>query len=155
MSKHNVVELSGRETVHDELTELIRDGARKLIREALESEVSELLSLAFRPRRSTISLGITRRSVFEYPSLKIERPVPRVSDVYRDTKCRWTQILVQEKDVSRRKNTGNWYSNWADLEKVAIVGKLQISVAFLNNNEHSESTSDKLNQVIVPLQAAC
>ena len=44
MSKHNVVELSGRETVRDELTELIRDGARKLIREALESEVSELLS---------------------------------------------------------------------------------------------------------------
>jgi len=44
MSKHNVVELSGRETRRDELTELIRDGARKLIREALESEVSELLS---------------------------------------------------------------------------------------------------------------
>jgi transposase-like protein len=44
MSKHNVVELSGRETRRDELTELIRDGARKLIREALESEVGELLS---------------------------------------------------------------------------------------------------------------
>ncbi len=44
MSKHNVVELSGRETSRDELTELIRDGARKLISEALESEVSELLS---------------------------------------------------------------------------------------------------------------
>ena len=44
MSKHNVVELSGRETSRDELTELIRAGARKLISEALESEVSELLS---------------------------------------------------------------------------------------------------------------
>ena len=44
MNKHNVVELSGRDTSRDELTELIRDGARKLIGEALEAEVSELLS---------------------------------------------------------------------------------------------------------------
>jgi len=44
MSKYNVVELSGRETRRDELTELIREGASKLIREALEAEVSELLS---------------------------------------------------------------------------------------------------------------
>jgi len=43
MSKSNVVELSGRETGRDELTELIREGAGKLIREALEIEVSELL----------------------------------------------------------------------------------------------------------------
>jgi transposase-like protein len=44
MSKDNVVELSGRDTVRDELTELIRTGARKLIGEALEAEVSELLT---------------------------------------------------------------------------------------------------------------
>ncbi len=44
MGKHNVVELLGRETSRDELTELIRDGARKLIGEALEAEVGELLS---------------------------------------------------------------------------------------------------------------
>ncbi len=44
MSKDNVVELSGRETSRDELTELIRDGARKLVSEALEVEVSELLA---------------------------------------------------------------------------------------------------------------
>ncbi len=44
MSKHNVVELSGRDTNRDELTELIRNGAHKLISEALEAEVSELLS---------------------------------------------------------------------------------------------------------------
>jgi putative transposase len=44
MSKHNVVEMSGRASVRDELTELIRTGARKLITEALESEVAELLT---------------------------------------------------------------------------------------------------------------
>jgi transposase-like protein len=44
MSKHNVVELSGRGTSRDELTALIRDGARKLVSEALEVEVSELLA---------------------------------------------------------------------------------------------------------------
>jgi transposase-like protein len=42
MSKSNVVELTGREG-GDELTELIRSGARKLIAQALEAEVSELL----------------------------------------------------------------------------------------------------------------
>jgi len=44
MSKHNAVELSGRDTSRNELTQLIREGARKLISEALEAEVSELLS---------------------------------------------------------------------------------------------------------------
>ena len=44
MKEHNVVAMSGRETVRDELTELIREGARKLIGEALEAEVSDLLS---------------------------------------------------------------------------------------------------------------
>ena len=44
MSKHNVVALSGREKIRDELTELIRDGAHKLIAQGLELEVSELLS---------------------------------------------------------------------------------------------------------------
>ena len=44
MSKNNVVELTGREQIHDELTDLIRTGARKLITQGLELEVSELLS---------------------------------------------------------------------------------------------------------------
>jgi len=44
MSKNNVVELSGREKIRDELTDLIRAGAFKLIAQGLELEVSELLS---------------------------------------------------------------------------------------------------------------
>ena len=44
MSKNNVVELTGREQIRDELTDLIRTGARKLITQGLELEVSELLS---------------------------------------------------------------------------------------------------------------
>ncbi len=44
MSKHNVVELSGRDTSRDELTELIRDGARKLISEGWGSGDSMLIS---------------------------------------------------------------------------------------------------------------
>ena len=43
MSENNVIELSGRGD-RDELTELIRSGARKLIAQALEAEVSELLA---------------------------------------------------------------------------------------------------------------
>ena len=44
MSKHNVVALAGREKIRDELTDLIREGACKLIAQGLELEVSELLS---------------------------------------------------------------------------------------------------------------
>ena len=44
MSKNNVIELSGREENRDELTELIRSGARELISQALQAEVSELLT---------------------------------------------------------------------------------------------------------------
>ncbi len=40
MSKHNVVEMSGRDRSRNELTELIPDGARKLINEALEAEAN-------------------------------------------------------------------------------------------------------------------
>ncbi len=43
MNEGNVIEMSGREAGRDELTELIRTGARKLIAQALEVEVSELL----------------------------------------------------------------------------------------------------------------
>jgi transposase-like protein len=64
MSKHNVVELSGRETSRDELTELIRDGARKLISEALESEVSELLS-GFSGQRDTLGRAVVVRNGYQ------------------------------------------------------------------------------------------
>ena len=43
MNKNTVVEFSGR-GARDELTELMRVGARQLIAQALEAEVSELLS---------------------------------------------------------------------------------------------------------------
>ena len=43
MNKSTVVEFSGR-GARDELTELIRVGARQLLAQALEAEVSELLS---------------------------------------------------------------------------------------------------------------
>ncbi len=45
MSKHNVVKLTGREKVCDQLTELIRSGAHKLIAQGPEAEVSELLAI--------------------------------------------------------------------------------------------------------------
>lgn len=44
MSKNNVIELSGRDAARDELTELIRSGARQWISQALAPEVAELLS---------------------------------------------------------------------------------------------------------------
>lgn len=43
MKENNVIDLAGRETGRDALTELLRDGARTLIAQALEAELGELL----------------------------------------------------------------------------------------------------------------
>ena len=43
MTENNVIALAGREAGGDELTELLRNGARTLIAQALEAEVAQLL----------------------------------------------------------------------------------------------------------------
>ncbi len=43
MTENNVIALAGREAAGDELTELLRNGARTLIAQALEAEVAQLL----------------------------------------------------------------------------------------------------------------
>lgn len=50
MSKSNVVELSGREEIHDPLTDLLRRGAQELIQQAVEAELSEFMA-RFESRR--------------------------------------------------------------------------------------------------------
>ena len=64
MSKHNVVALSGREKIRDALTELIRDGAHKLIAQGLELEVSELLS-ALSGRRDEVGRTAVVRNGYQ------------------------------------------------------------------------------------------
>jgi len=44
MNKSNVIELEGRESSIDPLTDLLRTGARQLLQQAIEAEVQELLS---------------------------------------------------------------------------------------------------------------
>jgi putative transposase len=43
MKKHTVVELAGRDSVTDPLTEMLRQGAKHLIKQAVEAELQELL----------------------------------------------------------------------------------------------------------------
>ncbi len=52
MSKNTVVEFQGRESFSDPLTEMLRIGAQKLIRQAVESEIQELLA-QYADRRTT------------------------------------------------------------------------------------------------------
>ena len=42
MDKSNVVRLTGRDTIIDPLTGLLRAGARQLLQEVIEAEVQEL-----------------------------------------------------------------------------------------------------------------
>ncbi len=44
MSKHNIFELKDRDTIPDDLTEMLRTGAQRLIHQAVEAELEELLA---------------------------------------------------------------------------------------------------------------
>jgi len=60
MEKNNVITLSGREAISDPLTDLLRSGARKLIEEAVEAEMEELLSHYSNHRTETGHAGVVR-----------------------------------------------------------------------------------------------
>jgi putative transposase len=77
MIENNVVELSGRETNRDELTELIRAGARKLIGEALEAEVRELL-WSFAGRRDAHGRAAVVRNGYQ-PAREIQTGIGPVA----------------------------------------------------------------------------
>ncbi len=47
MKKNTVIELSGRETFSDSLTELLRTGARQLIQQAIETELTGSYGIIF------------------------------------------------------------------------------------------------------------
>ncbi|MCU7895438.1 MAG: IS256 family transposase, partial [Candidatus Thiodiazotropha sp. (ex Lucinoma aequizonata)] len=44
MRKNNVIKLTGKDTISDPLTELLRTGAERLIYQAVEIELLELLA---------------------------------------------------------------------------------------------------------------
>ncbi len=60
MNKNNVIELQGRVAGKDLLTELLRDGARQLLAQAVESEVQELLAEHAERRTSSGHAGVVR-----------------------------------------------------------------------------------------------
>ncbi len=60
MTKSNVVELDGRETIVDALTELLRAGAEKLIYRAVEGELADLLSVHSERRLEDGKAGVVR-----------------------------------------------------------------------------------------------
>lgn len=60
MEKNNVIELAGRDTIVDPLTNLLREGAEKLIFQAVEAELHELLALHSERRTDAGTAGIVR-----------------------------------------------------------------------------------------------
>lgn len=60
MSKSNVVEFAGREEISDPLTELLRVGAQKLIHQAVEVELEELLDRHSSRRTADGKAGVVR-----------------------------------------------------------------------------------------------
>ncbi len=63
MSKHTVVDLAGRDTPADPLTELLRTGARQLIQQAVEVELQELLGEYAQRRTEDGRAGVVRKWV--------------------------------------------------------------------------------------------
>ncbi len=60
MAKNNVIELVGRDTIVEPLTDLLRTGAEKLIYQAVEAELQELLVLHSERRTETGHAGVVR-----------------------------------------------------------------------------------------------
>ena len=60
MSKSNVIGLEDRERIIDPLTELLRDGAQRLIQQAVGAELEELLVEHAGRRTETGTAGIVR-----------------------------------------------------------------------------------------------
>ena len=60
MSKNNVVKLTGRDTIVDPLTELLRAGAEQLIYQAVEAELLELLAEHSERRTEDGKAGVVR-----------------------------------------------------------------------------------------------
>ena len=69
MSKGNVIEFSGREEIADPLTELLRQGARELIQQAVEVELAEFM-VSFESRRLPDGRGAVVRNGYQP-----ERPI--------------------------------------------------------------------------------
>ena len=60
MSKNNVVKLTGRDTITDPLTELLRTGAEQLIYQAVEAELLALLAEHAERRTEDGKAGVVR-----------------------------------------------------------------------------------------------
>ena len=60
MNKHNVVELEGREVLSDPLTDMLREGAKQLISQAVEAEFQGLLRAHAKRRTDDGKAGVVR-----------------------------------------------------------------------------------------------
>ncbi len=64
MTKSNVIDLEGRESSIDPLTELLRTGARQLLQQAIGAELQELLSTHAERRLEDGRAGVVRNGFF-------------------------------------------------------------------------------------------
>ena len=60
MKKNTVVELAGRDTIPDPLTEMLKAGARRLLQQAVEAELQETLERYAQRRRADGRAGVVR-----------------------------------------------------------------------------------------------
>lgn len=77
MSKNNVVKLSGRDALADPLTELLRRGADRLIYQAVEAELQELLAEHGERRTEDGKAGVVRNGY--HPTREIQTGIGPVT----------------------------------------------------------------------------
>ena len=77
MSKNNVVKLTGRDTIIDPLTELLKTGAEQLIYQAVEAELLELLAEHSERRTEDGKAGVVRSG--HLPARKLQTGIGPVT----------------------------------------------------------------------------
>ena len=60
MTENTVVQLAGRDAIDDPLTQLLREGARRLIEQAVEAELQDLLARHVDRRTEDGRAGVAR-----------------------------------------------------------------------------------------------
>ena len=81
--KNTVIELSGREVFADSLTELLRTGARDLIQQAVEAELSEFMEQYSGRRQPDGHAAVVRNGYLPERAIQLHSIIPG-SKAYTD-----------------------------------------------------------------------
>ena len=94
MTENTVVQLAGRDAIDDPLTQLLREGARRLIEQAGEAELQDLLARHADRRTEDGRAGVVRESTQSWQGSPAEIEVTRPEGTAGTGHRRWRDGML-------------------------------------------------------------